>query len=71
MPNTIQSPCPHCESPIGRIVLSSQTVMTISCPLCGHQWAVDLKRVSPQVRKQLADALKDADDAPRPPSQAH
>jgi transcription elongation factor Elf1 len=61
MPNTIQSPCPRCQHQIGSIVVSSQSVMTLSCPECGHSWAVDLKAISPQLRDQLAAALGERD----------
>ena len=59
MPDTIPMPCPYCENRTGRIVVSSQTVMTIGCPRCGRSWAIDLMTLSPQVRQQLAAALRD------------
>jgi hypothetical protein len=59
MPNTIPTPCPHCQNPTGQLMLSSRTVMTISCPSCRYTWVIDLTTLSPQLRKQLADALRD------------
>jgi hypothetical protein len=33
--------------------------MTISCPNCRYMWAIEIPKLSPQLRKQLADALCD------------
>jgi hypothetical protein len=61
MPNTVPTPCPYCASTGGRILIGSQTVMTIACSNCGRTWAIDLKTLSPQVREQLAAALRDTE----------
>ena len=58
MPNRIQSPCPRCHNPTSHLIMSSQSVMTISCPRCGHEWVVDLKTASPHVLEQLAVAIR-------------
>ena len=62
MPNRIPAPCPRCEHQTGSIVVSSQSVMTLSCPQCGHSWAVDLQGISSQLRGQLTAALRERDD---------
>jgi hypothetical protein len=59
VPNTIPATCPNCQSATGTLVVSSRTVMTISCPKCHYMWAIDIAKLSPQLRQQLADALRD------------
>jgi transcription elongation factor Elf1 len=59
MPNTLPAPCPKCHHERSTLIVSSTSVLTITCPQCGHTWSLDLKALSSQMRAKLAAALVD------------
>lgn len=50
---TLTVTCPHCRHTLGRISVSSRTVVTVTCAHCEHVWCADMDAMT---RSERADA---------------
>jgi hypothetical protein len=49
--------CPRCHHHGALLRVSSATVLMVRCPSCRHSWSTDIRRMAPEVRSQLREAI--------------